>query len=110
MPKQSSGSVVREIVWSEQALGDAEEIRAFIARDSPSYADLFVDRLLASADRLQRHPHSGRVVPEFARADLREVLLGNYRVIHQVSDTEIAIVTVFHMARLLNAERLPPPH
>ncbi len=94
------------IVWSEQALSDVEEIRGFIARDAPYFAELFVDRVLEAVERLADFPLSGREVPEFRRSDLREVLLGSYRIVYRVSEEAASIVTVFHTARLLGPEHL----
>lgn len=88
------------IVWSPQSLEDIEEIRRYIARDSPVYAELFVDRIFESAERLLDHPLSGRVVPEFEDVTLREVIVGSYRVIHRVRQGTIFISTVFHTAPL----------
>lgn len=94
------------IFWSEQALSDAEEIRDFIARDAPAFADLFVDRISEAVERLSDFPFSGRVVPEFGRPHLREILLGSYRIVYQVGQGAVSIVTVFHTARLLELEHL----
>ena len=53
-----------ELIWSPQALADVEEIRAYIALDSRSYADLTAQRILAAVERLKAFPESGRIVPE----------------------------------------------
>src|SRR5687767_8965114 len=45
--------------------GGIEEIRRYIQRNSHVYAEMFVDRVFESAERLIDHPLSGRVVPEF---------------------------------------------
>ena len=94
------------IVWSEQALSDIEEIHGFIARDAPAFANLVVDRIFDGAEHLAAFPESGRVVPEFARRDLRELIQGSYRVVYQVQSDAVSIVTVFHSARLLGPEHL----
>lgn len=94
------------IVWSEQALSDVQEIRDFIARDAPYFAELFVDRIFEAVERLTNYPLSGRVVPEFRRADVREVLLGSYRIVYRVREDAVSIATVFHTARLLGPEHL----
>jgi toxin ParE1/3/4 len=41
------------------------------------------------------------MVPEYQDPDIREVIEGSYRVIHQVSAEEIQVVAVIHGARLL---------
>lgn len=95
------------VAWSEQALSDVEEIRAFIARDAPYFAALFMDRIFEAVEHLEDFPRSGREVPEFSRPDLREVMLGSYRVVYWVREEAVSIATVFHTARLLGPEHLP---
>ena len=51
------------ILWSPQALLDLESIRDYIARDSPSNAELVIRRLVAAVERLEAFPQSGRIVP-----------------------------------------------
>jgi addiction module RelE/StbE family toxin len=92
--------VVR-VTWTEQALDDLEAICLYIARDSPQYARLFVDLVFRQTDRLSEFPLSGRVVPEFGQPDLREMIVGKYRVIYRVLQEETEILTVHHGARLL---------
>lgn len=94
------------IVWSDQSLEDIEEIREYIARDSPAAAESFVDRIFEAAERLVDHPLSGRIVPEFEHPALREVILGSYRIVHFVHPGMIWISTVFHSARLLKPEHV----
>jgi len=62
--------------------------------------------LQAAAERVADFPGSGRVVPEVAPSDVREILLGSYRVIYRVRRDLIEILAVFHGARLLDPSRL----
>lgn len=75
--------------------------REYIAKDSPLYADVFVDRLIGSAERLQEFPRSGRIVPEYADPDIREVIVGSYRIVYRLRGGAVEIATVFHSARPL---------
>lgn len=93
------------VVWSRQALEDLDSIREFIGRDSPRYAAALVERLAGAVERLQRFPQSGRIVPEVGDPELREVLVGSYRVVYRLSRAEVGVVTVLHGARLF---RLSP--
>jgi len=86
--------------WTPQALEDLEAIRAYVSRDSLRYAALLVERLFAAVDRLESFPESGRIVPEFQRRDLREVILGSYRIVYRLHADRAVILTVFHGARL----------
>ena len=45
-------------------------------------------------------PESGRNIPEFQRPDLREVILGSYRIVDRLHADRAVMLTVFHGARL----------
>ncbi len=89
------------VIWSPHALHDLESIRAWIADDSPFYAGLVVQRLVAAVERLRDFPDSGRVVPELARAEIREIIVRPYRIVYRVRRQVVEIVTVFRASRLL---------
>jgi plasmid stabilization system protein ParE len=50
---------VTAIIWSPQALRDLGGIRAYIAQDSPRYAELVVQRIVAGVERLETFPGRG---------------------------------------------------
>ena len=87
------------IVWSAQAQADLVAIHAYIARDSERYAQLTVERIIESVDRLRAWPRSGRVVPEIGDENLREVLLAPYRIVYRLLDDVVGIATVVHTSR-----------
>ena len=65
------------IVWAPQAVEDVEAIRTCVAHDSPHYADLAVERIVAAVALLESSPRSGRVVPEIGDESLCELIHGN---------------------------------
>jgi plasmid stabilization system protein ParE len=69
-----------EVRWTPQAADDLEAIADFIATDSLHYASLVAIDVLSAVERLQVFPRSGRVVPEVRAPDIREIVLGNYRI------------------------------
>jgi toxin ParE1/3/4 len=69
---------VAKVHWSPQAISDVESIRDFVGRDSPSFGTLLAARIVDSVERLGMLPESGRIVPEFQDATLREILWRNY--------------------------------
>jgi plasmid stabilization system protein ParE len=91
---------VSRVIWSPQALHDLESIRDFIARDSPRYAGLVIQRLVASVDRLGVFPKSGRVVPELGRRDVREVIQPPFRIVYRLPGEGVEVATVFRSSRL----------
>ena len=76
-----------------------ENIRTYIASDSESYADRFLARLIQSVDHIAEFPLSGRIVPESAVENIREIIVGNYRVIYRVDPDKLVVLTVIHGAR-----------
>jgi addiction module RelE/StbE family toxin len=92
---------VTAVIWSPRAVADIESIRAYIARDSTSHADIVVRRIVAAVDRLASFPESGRVVPEFGRSSLREIIVRPYRVVYRLRGGAVEIAAVIHGARLL---------
>lgn len=99
-----------ELRWTEQALDDIDAISAFIAKDSLTYAKVFVGKVFSIANQLITFPQSGRVVPELEDPRIRELIFGNYRIIYRLQKTEMEILTVYHGARLLNPDWLSGIH
>jgi plasmid stabilization system protein ParE len=66
-----------EIIWSKLALLDLECIYDFIARDSSFYAQKTTESLLNSVELLSTFPELGRLVPEYSKKDVREIIEGN---------------------------------
>jgi len=91
------------IVWAPKALGDLEDLVAYIARDAPVAARRFAQRVVARVDLVGRHPWSGAVVPEDASGVYREVRQGAYRILYRTDGQTVFIVGVHHAARLLDA-------
>jgi toxin ParE1/3/4 len=91
------------IRWSPQAADDLASIRAFIARDSARYATLVVQRIAAAIDLLASSPQMGRVVPEIGDPDVREIIVGAYRIVYRYRRDTVEIITIFHGARLFPA-------
>ena len=91
-----------EIRWTLQALDDVEAIANYIARDSTHYAQMFVVKTFEAVWQIEKSPESGRIVPEINQKNIREILLGNYRIIYRLKDDFIEILTVYHSSRLLN--------
>lgn len=86
--------------WTERAVADLLAIGAYIAQDDPGAARAWVERLRQRAVRATKLPNAGRVVPEIARRDVREVLVRSYRIVYRVVD-DIVVLTVFEGHKLL---------
>ena len=91
------------VKWSQRALDDLDGIAVFIARGSPDFVGVFVARVFQATRRLEQFPESGRVVPEFRREDVRELIFQNYRIVYRVWDGQIAVARVMHAAMDMSA-------
>ena len=94
------------LVWTRPAVDDLLQITRDIMTDNPSAARAFADSIKAKVGRLRTFPESGRVVPEFPLSGLREVLIGDYRVIYRFlkSTRTVQVLAVHHGARLLDVQ------
>jgi len=90
-----------KVVWTDLAIEDLKSIHEYISKDSKFYADRFVAKLINRVDQLETHPQSGRIVPEFGKEDIRELIEGNYRIIFRIKVGHVGVVRVHHSSRLL---------
>jgi len=67
------------------------------------YADQTVDRLTRRTEQIEVFPESGRAVPEYERDDIRELIEQPYRVIYQIGEEYIDVLSVLH-----SRQQLPP--
>ena len=85
--------------WTKLAERRAEEAFAYIAAERPSAADRWLVRVLDRVERLRDHPDSGRMVPEVARPEIREVIVAPYRVMYRRDAKQVSVLTVRHARR-----------
>jgi plasmid stabilization system protein ParE len=95
------------VVWTDRALDDLRAIGDFIARDNPAAAEKWVGSLLAAAASAAETPLAGRIVPEFKREDVRELLRRTYRIVYRVREQSLEILTVFEGHRRFPQGVLP---
>jgi len=88
-----------EIVWSEPALNDLEEIANYIALDKLSAAQRLVQKVFDRVDLLSDSPKSGRKVPELSRSKYKEVIVGPCRVFYRFSNNTVYILHVMRAER-----------
>ena len=84
------------------------KLKALSLRINPKRASTFIDKLLEKGDCIGSFPDIGRVVPEFSRSEIRERLVGNYRIVYRRTPAHIEILTVFEGHRSLRFEELHP--
>jgi addiction module RelE/StbE family toxin len=98
------------IVWTEHAETDLDELFDYIARNSPIYAERFVDRILEAVVRLAELPRVGRQVPEGKAEHIRELIVQSQRVIYAIDDDQdtVRILALVHVRQNLQGQNYPP--
>ena len=91
-----------EVIWTNGALSDLVKIAEYIEKNSPKFAQITVKKLYYKVDILNSNPKLGRIVPELDNINIRELIEGNYRIIYELIDMEIYVLTVHHSSRELN--------
>jgi addiction module RelE/StbE family toxin len=91
-----------KIIWTDLSLDDIDSIAEYISKDSLKYAKIQVQRFFNRVELLKKHPTAGRIVPELEDRSIRELIMGNYRIIYKIQSKErIDILTVHHSHRML---------
>lgn len=90
-----------KIKWSRDSVEDLKEIYKFIALDSPYYARVFNDRIFEMVEHLEFFSGIGRRVPESDDPHVRELIYKGYRIIYQIRENYLEIITVIHGSKLL---------
>ncbi len=91
-----------QIIWTEPALSDLNDIAEFIALDKFEAARKLVQSVFDRVEKLKHQPKSGRKPPELHRNVIyREVVVGPCRVFYRTEKTKIIIVYVMRSERVL---------
>ena len=91
-----------KLVWSPLADEQVDEAVAYVAAGDPAAALTWLEELLERVAALRRFPDAGRVVPELGRDEVRELIVGAYRVIYRRSDDLVEVAAIRHQARHLD--------
>ncbi|MBI5195281.1 MAG: type II toxin-antitoxin system RelE/ParE family toxin [Nitrospirae bacterium] len=95
-----------KIKWSKDSLADLKEICHFIALDSPYFATVLKDRVFEMVEHLELFPEMGRHVPESNEPSVRELIYKGYRIVYQIREGYLEIITVLHGSKLLKLKPL----
>lgn len=96
------------ISFAESAVADLEGIRTWYGElGVPDVGARLVREVVSAVERLGDFPLSGRVVPEFGIAGMREVILPPFRIVYRVDGKRVRVVRVWRSERLLKEDPGP---
>lgn len=91
--------MAREVVWARRARSDLRLAISHIQADSPAAARSFASAVIQASRSLATLSERGRFVPELGEEELRELLLGRYRLVYEVFPEKVAVVRLIHASR-----------
>ena len=103
-----------ELIWTEPALQDLDEIANYIAADNPQAAKRLVQRVFRHVEQLAEHPESGSRPPELRQSRYRHLVEPPCRVFYRYDGEKVFILYVmrgerqFRKSRLIKRDRNNP--
>jgi len=92
-----------ELIWTEKAVEQIEEIGSFIEKDSPFQARRVVQLIIKETRKLKEFSHFGKMIPEVQAEQYREIRVFSYRVFYKIiNENQIVIIGVVHGYRLFD--------
>ena len=90
-----------EIVWTEPAGLQLEDIRDYISVDNPAAAIRIVNKIIARVEQLKSTPRLGRVYRKGGEHSVRQIVSGKYRIFFRIIEKakRVEILLVWHGAR-----------
>ena len=90
-----------QIIWTEPALLDLNEIAEYIALDKLGAAIRLVQKVFSSTDRLEQFPELGCKPPELKKSRYLEIVVNPCRIFYRVEHNKIYILYVMRSERKL---------
>ncbi|CAK1701538.1 toxin ParE1/3/4 [Vibrio crassostreae] len=88
-----------EVIWSEPALSDLNDIAEYIALENLVAAKQLVQNVFDKVERLVDFPESGRLPPELEHLSYREVVVNPCRVFYKQEGDKVYILYVMRAER-----------
>jgi toxin ParE1/3/4 len=99
-----------KVQFVQSAHSDIETILTYYQEQgAPEQGLRFVSEIIKKSERLAKYPDSGRIVPEFGMAFLREVIYPPFRVVYRREPHQISVVRIWRSERVFGFTELQEP-
>ncbi|PJE54082.1 Plasmid stabilization system protein ParE [Marinomonas polaris DSM 16579] len=88
-----------QIIWTEPALDNLNDIAEYIAVSNPYAARQLVENVFSKVQRLEQFPDSGRIPEEISTLNYREVVVNPCRVFYKVDNDSVYILHLLRQER-----------
>jgi len=99
---------VAEVIWTDPALDQLEDIAEYIALDKPGAASGLVKSIFSAVERLEQFPDSGHAPLELPDSVYRELYVRLCRIFYRKKEELVLIVHVMRDERQLRRFLLDP--
>jgi plasmid stabilization system protein ParE len=82
--------------WTNSARSDLVRLYEFLHPVNVPAAARLVRQLVAGAKRIPAYPRLGARLAEFEPREVRRILVGDYEIRYEVTDTDVFILRIFH--------------
>ena len=89
------------VIWTIPAKHDLKKIYDYIAEDSQYYAKEVTEKIVELTTNLGTFSQKGRIVPELKKETIRELFFYSYRIIYEIYNGNIYIITILNMRKIL---------
>ena len=88
-----------EIIWTNPALEDLNDIAEYIALSNLQSAKRLVAKIFDSVERLETFPESGKKPKELTNLNYREVVVNPCRIFYKIDNEKVYILHVMRQER-----------
>tara|TARA_R110002110_G_scaffold415283_1_gene649055 strand:- start:93 stop:404 length:312 start_codon:yes stop_codon:yes gene_type:complete len=99
---------VAQVIWTDPALDQLEEIAEYIAFDKPDAASNLVKAIFSNVERLELFPESGHEPSELPNSIYRELYVRPCRIFYRNEHDVVLILHVMREERQLRRFLLDP--
>ena len=82
--------------WTGRASQDLTRVRDFLVPVNPAAALRTVQMLRAATRKLADRPRIGRPIARYRTREVRRLIVGQYEILYEVSETLVLILRVWH--------------
>lgn len=87
------------IVWESRAVQELQDIYDYIFLNSPQNAENVIEELVSISKNLSIMPYKNPIEPYFNDEKIRFVPKWNYKIIYEIGDLDITIISIFNTSQ-----------
>ena len=91
-----------QLIWTEPALDDLDDLAGYITMDNPLAASRLVQKVIENVGRLEQFPHSGKKPQELPETPYREIVVSPCRIFYRFDGESVFVVHAMRQEQQLD--------